>query len=86
MHVDDGLCAGDKYFEETLALLEKKFPFGSKKAFKFTFTGIDVQQNDDSSITLSLSRKEQNKSHQRINQQKNLLALKTLSPWKRNTH
>lgn len=56
MHVDDGLCAGDKYFEETLALLEKKFPFGSKKAFKFTFTGIDVQQNDDSSITLSLSQ------------------------------
>ena len=31
MHVDDGLCAGDQVFQDTLDLLEQKFPFGSKR-------------------------------------------------------
>ena len=30
MHVGDGLCGGDKYFEEQVRKLEAKFPFGSK--------------------------------------------------------
>ena len=53
VHVDDGLCGGNKYFQEKLAQLEAIFPFGSKKAKAFTFTGIDLHQNANYSITLS---------------------------------
>jgi hypothetical protein len=40
VHVDDGLCCGSEVFHKKLALLEKKFPFGSKKHREFTFTGL----------------------------------------------
>ena len=38
-----------------LKKLEAKFSFGSKKSSSFTFTGIDVTQHSDYSITLSQS-------------------------------
>ena len=53
VHVDDGLCGGNKYFHEKLAQLESIFPFGSKKTKSFTFTGIDLHQHPNYSITLS---------------------------------
>ena len=31
IHVDDGIGAGDQYFQQSIAKLEQKFPFGSKK-------------------------------------------------------
>lgn len=52
VHVDDGLCGGSRYFQEQLAKLEKKFPFGSKKQNSFTFTGLKLHQNADWSITV----------------------------------
>ena len=52
VHVDDGLCGGSKYFQEQLAKLEKKFPFGSKKQHAFTFTGLKLTQGVDHSITV----------------------------------
>ena len=52
VHVDDGLCGGSKYFQEQLAKLEKKFPFGSKKQHSFTFTGLKLNQSADHSITV----------------------------------
>lgn len=55
IHVDDGLGAGNTRFQEKIAELEKVFPFGSKKMGKFTFTGIDLQQHPDHSITMSQS-------------------------------
>ena len=53
VHVDDGLCGGDQYFQNKVSQLETKFPFGSKKSQSFTFTGIDMQQLPDKSIVLS---------------------------------
>ena len=56
LHVDDGLCGGNSRFDEILHRLEQKYPFGSKKVQKFTFTGIEMTQNHDKSITLSQSK------------------------------
>jgi hypothetical protein len=56
LHVDDGLCAGNQRFQDTLELLEKKYPFGSKRIGQFTFTGIDMQQTHDGTIHLSQSK------------------------------
>lgn len=56
IHVDDGIGGGDSYFDEQIRKLEQKFPFGSHKTSGFTFTGIDVQQHGDYSITLSQSK------------------------------
>ena len=53
IHVDDGLCGGDAYFLAQLQKLENKFPFGSKKSQNFVFTGIELTQNNDHSITMS---------------------------------
>ena len=53
VHVDDGLCGGDKYFQAALQELEKKFPFGSKKSQSFVFTGIEMNQLHDHTITMS---------------------------------
>ena len=44
VHVDDGLCGGDQYFEGQIAKLGAKFPFGSKKVGQFTFTGVEMNQ------------------------------------------
>ena len=56
IHVDDGIHGGDGYFQKQISKLEAKYPFGSKKSRKFTFTGIDLQQNPDNSIELSQSQ------------------------------
>ena len=56
LHVDDGLCAGNERFQKKLALLEKKYPFGTKRIGQFTFTGIDMQQTPNSTIHLSQSK------------------------------
>ena len=53
LHVDDGLCGGNQRFQETIDKLEKKYPFGSKRIQQFIFTGIEMNQNNDKSITLS---------------------------------
>ena len=53
VHVDDGLCGGDDFFQKQIQKLEEKFPFGSKKSQSFTFTGIDMLQLPDKSIRLS---------------------------------
>ena len=52
VHVDDGLCAGDHFFLQTLEKLEKRFPFGSKRNGDFTFTGIHVCQDEQHNIHL----------------------------------
>ena len=56
LHVDDGLCGGNEHFLHKLELLEKKYPFGSKRINNFTFTGIDIQQSSDGTIHLSQSK------------------------------
>lgn len=55
VHVDDGLGGGDELFMTQLKKLEQKFPFGSHKVSTFTFTGVEVQQDLDYSITLNQS-------------------------------
>ena len=52
IHVDDGIGAGDAYFQQCIAKLEQKFPFGSKKEGCFMFTGIQITQKPDGSIEL----------------------------------
>ena len=56
LHVDDGLCAGNNHFHEKLKLLEKKYPFGTKRTGQFTFTGIEMQQTPEGTIHLSQSK------------------------------
>lgn len=56
LHVDDGLCGGNERFDAALHRLVQKYPFGSKKVQKFTFTGIEMTQNHDKSINLSQSK------------------------------
>ena len=53
LHVDDGLCGGNQRFQ---TVLEKKYPFGSKRIQQFVFTGIDMQQHANKSISLSQSK------------------------------
>ena len=55
IHVDDGLGGGDSYFDQQVAELEKVFAFGSKRTGAFTFTGIEISQHGDHSITLNQS-------------------------------
>ena len=53
VHVDDGLCGGNERFMLKLQQLEKVYPFGSQKVGNFTFTGIEMFQHPNKSITLS---------------------------------
>ena len=53
IHVDDGLCGGNEYFMSKLQELEARFAFGSKRSQTFCFTGIDIFQHPDKTITLS---------------------------------
>ena len=55
LHVDDGICGGSDYFGEKLMQLEKKYPFGSKKIKQFTFTGIEMDQHTNGTITMKQS-------------------------------
>ena len=52
IHVDDGLCCGNATFDKALIDLERKFPFGTKRERKFTFTGISIDQDDSGRIHL----------------------------------
>ena len=52
IHVDDGIGAGNEFFQQRIAQLEQKFPFGSKKESTFMFTGIQVTQKIDGTIEL----------------------------------
>ena len=56
LHVDDGICGGNQRFLDVLDQLEKKYPFGSKKISNFTFTGIDMTQQANGTITMSQSK------------------------------
>jgi len=56
LHVDDGLCAGNQHFHDKLQLLEKKYPFGTKRVGQFTFTGIEMNQTPEGTIHLSQSK------------------------------
>ena len=56
VHVDDGICGGNARFQSKIDELEKKYPFGSKKIAKFTFTGIELSQDPSGSITMSQSK------------------------------
>ena len=55
IHVDDGIGGGNSLFAEKVQELEKKYPFGSHRTNAFTFTGIELTQHGDHSITLSQS-------------------------------
>ena len=50
MHVDDGICGGDSWFNDRVSKLQQKLPFGSQKKTAFVFTGISLKQNPDFSI------------------------------------
>ena len=56
IHVDDGLGGGNEYYAQQVAKLESKFPFGSKKTQQFTYTGIELTQHPDFSISMSQSK------------------------------
>ena len=56
VHVDDGIGAGNKYYEQKIKELEQKFKFGSFKTNAFTFTGVEITQRGDHSIHLSQSQ------------------------------
>ena len=56
VHVDDGICGGDEFFDRQIKLLEQKYPFGSKQMTNFTFTGVEIAQKPDMSIELSQSK------------------------------
>jgi len=55
VHVDDGIGGGSEVFKAKIQELEKTFAFVSHKISAFTFTGIEVTQHSDYSITLSQS-------------------------------
>lgn len=55
LHVDDGICGGSQYFSQKIDLLEAKYPFGSKKVKQFTFTGIEMDQLANGTITMNQS-------------------------------
>ena len=55
INVDDGIGGGNEKFQQVLQKMETKFAFGSKKTSAFTFTGIDVTQHGDYSISLNQS-------------------------------
>jgi hypothetical protein len=55
IHVDDGIGGGSPVFEAAIQQLEKTFPFGSHKVSAFTFTGIELNQHHDHSITMNQS-------------------------------
>ena len=52
-HVDDGVCGGDSWFHDRVEKLKKVLPFGSFKQRRFVFTGIQLEQLPDFSISAS---------------------------------
>ena len=52
IHVDDGICGGNQFFDQQLACFEAQFPFGSHKVGDFKSTGIHVKQSPHGSISL----------------------------------
>ena len=55
VHVDDGLCGGDSVFDAAIKKLEAKYPFGAHKTKQFTFTGIQIRQDENWDIHLDQS-------------------------------
>ena len=53
VHVDDGICGGDEFFHQQLDQLKEVLPFGSFKQRRFVFTGIQLEQHPDFSISCS---------------------------------
>eukprot|EP00435_Cladocopium_sp_Y103_P025697 s606_g6.t1 len=53
VHVDDGIGGGDPIFNQAIATLEKRFPFGSQRQGSFVFTGIQMKQEINGDIILS---------------------------------
>ncbi len=53
IHVDDGLGCGDRVYVEAIKQLQQKYPFGSHRRRNFVFTGIQIDQHEDGTITLS---------------------------------
>lgn len=53
--MDGGICGGSEYFSKKLDQLEQKYPFGSKKLKPFTFTGIEMDQLPNGTITMKQS-------------------------------
>ena len=53
VHVDDGICGGDEYFHQQLDQLKNVLPFGSFKQRRFVFTGIQLEQHPDFSVSCS---------------------------------
>ena len=56
LHVDDGLCGGNQRFQKVIDDLEKRYPFGSKRIQQFVFTGIEMHQHPNKSISLSQAK------------------------------
>ena len=52
IHVDDGICGGDRTFQKALEQLRAKYSFGSFETGNFVFTGIRMSQWDDGSIEM----------------------------------
>ena len=53
VHVDDGICGGDEFFHQQLESLKKSLPFGAFKQRRFVFTGIQLEQHPDFSVSCS---------------------------------
>lgn len=56
LHVADGICGGSSFFLNKINQLETKYPFGPKKIYNFTFTGIEMQQLPKYSIHVNQSK------------------------------
>lgn len=52
IHVDDGLGCGDQVYQKAIQKLQEKYPFGSHRHKSFVFTGIQIDQHQDGTITL----------------------------------
>ena len=68
VHVDDGLFCGNEEFHNRINLLEKKYPFGSRKQREFTFTGLHIVQKADHSIWVDQTQYVKDISQITINQ------------------
>lgn len=47
-HVDDGIGGGNHRFDKALEQVQKQLPFGNREKGKFKFTGLNIEQQQDS--------------------------------------
>ena len=52
-HVDDVLSAGDEIFETLMNKLRIKYTFGKVETRNFIFTGLEITQSDDMSVSVN---------------------------------